>query len=69
MRKLKILTWHKHGSYLHYLTRLPHDFYVLSKPDRSAGYGGRSGSVSWGDNVHEMPVDDVRHADFDCILF
>lgn len=69
MRKLKILTWHTHGSYLYYLTQLPHDFYVLSKPDRPAGYSGRSGHIPWGDNVFDMPVDDVRHAQFDCIIY
>lgn len=69
MRRLKILTWHTHGSYLYYLTQLPHDFYVLSKPDRPAGYGGRSGHIPWGENVHDMPVDAVQQADFDCIIF
>ena len=43
MRPLKILTWHTHGSYLLYLTQVPHEFYVLSKPDRPPGYAGRSG--------------------------
>lgn len=69
MRRLKILTWHTHGSYLYYLTQLPHDFYVMSKPDRCAGYGGRSGHMKWGDNVHDMPVDEARDAEFDCIVF
>ncbi|MGN6389803.1 MAG: glycosyltransferase family 1 protein, partial [Burkholderiaceae bacterium] len=69
MRRLKILTWHTHGSYLYYLTQLPHDFYVMSNPDRSAGYGGRSGHMKWGDNVHDMPVDQARDAEFDCIVF
>jgi len=69
MRRLKILTWHTHGSYLYYLTQAPHDFYVLSRPGRPAGYGGRSGHMPWGDNVHDMPIDEVQRAEFDCILF
>jgi len=69
MRRLKILTWHTHGSYLYYLTQAPHDFYVLSKPDRPPGYGGRSGHMPWGDNVHDMPIDEVQRTEFDCILF
>lgn len=69
MRRLKILTWHTHGSYLYYLTQLPHDFYVMSKPDRPAGYGGRSGHIPWGSNVIDMPVDRVRDESFDCIIF
>ena len=69
MRRLKILTWHTHGSYLYYLTQLPHDFYVLSKPERPPGYGGRSGHIPWGDNVHDLPVAAARDAQFDCIIF
>lgn len=69
MRPLKILTWHTHGSYLYYLTQAPHHFYVLSKPGRPPGYGGRCGSITWGDNVHDMPVERVRQYEFDCIVF
>ena len=69
MRPLKILTWHTHGSYLYYLTQVPHEFYVLSKPGRPPGYGGRCGHLPWGDNVIDMPVDEVARHEFDCILF
>lgn len=69
MKRLKILTWHTHGNYLYYLTQAPHDFYVLSLPERSPGYGGRCGDLPWGDNVFDMPVDQVRKRQFDCILF
>lgn len=68
-KRLKILTWHTHGSYLYYLTQAPHDFYVLSKPDRPPGYGGRCGHIPWGDNVIDMPVSEVKDHQFDCILF
>ncbi|QDZ27055.1 glycosyltransferase family 4 protein [Noviherbaspirillum sp. UKPF54] len=68
-RRLKILTWHTHGSYLYYLTQAPHDFYVLSKPDRPPGYGGRCGHIPWGDNVIDLPVDEAKDCQFDCILF
>ncbi len=69
MRRLKILTWHTHGSYLYYLTRAPHDFYVLSKPDRPPGYGGRCGHMPWGDNLIDLPVSEAKDVEFDCILF
>ena len=69
MRRLKILTWHTHGAYLYYLTQAPHDFYVLSKPGRPAGYGGRCGHLPWGDNVHDLPVDEARRQPLDLILF
>jgi hypothetical protein len=69
MCRLKILTWHTHGSYLYYLTQAPHDFYVLSKPERPPGYGGRCGHIPWGDNVFDLPVKQAKDAQFDCILF
>jgi hypothetical protein len=69
MRRLKILTWHTHGSYLYYLTQVPHDFYVLSKPGRPPGYVGRSGQFPWGANVHDLPVEQAPSTPLDCILF
>ena len=69
MRRLKVLTWHTHGAYLYYLTQAPHDFYVLSKPGRPAGYGGRSGHIPWGANVHDLPADEAARQPFDCIVF
>ncbi|HSN20874.1 MAG TPA: glycosyltransferase family 4 protein [Usitatibacter sp.] len=68
-RPLRILTWHVHGNYLYYLTQVPHDWYVLSKPGRPPGYAGRAGQLPWGDNVHELPVDHIGEMQFDCILY
>jgi hypothetical protein len=68
--RLKILTWHVHGSYLYYLSHIPHDIYVPLKDGRQEGYGGRAGSLPWPSNLVEIPADDVRHArDFDVVLF
>lgn len=69
MRPLKILTWHTHGSYLYYLAQAPHLFYVLSKPDRPPGYGGRCGHMPWGDNVIDMPAAELPGRQFDCVVF
>ena len=69
MRPLKILTWQTHGSYLYYLTQTPHAFYVLSKPGYPPGYGGRSGQMPFGPNVHDMPAARARQEQFDCIIF
>jgi hypothetical protein len=69
MRPLNILTWHTHGSYLYYLTQAPHQFYVLSRPGRPPGYGGRCGHIPWGDNVHDLPVEYARAQQLDCIIF
>ena len=69
MRRLKILTWHTHGAYLYYLTQAPHDFYVLSKPGRPPGYGGRCGHMPWGPNVHDLPVAQAQRQPLDLIIF
>ncbi len=66
---MKILTWHIHGNYLYYLTQSQHDFYIPIKPGRPAGYGGRNGTFPWGDNVHEVPAEEVRNLKLDLILF
>jgi glycosyltransferase involved in cell wall biosynthesis len=69
MRPLRILTWHTHGNYLFSLTRAPHEFYVLSKPGRPRGYAGRCGATPWGPHVHDLPVDQARRQELDCIVF
>ena len=69
MRRLNVLTWHTHGSYLYYLSHAPHDFHVLVKPGRPSGYGGRCGPFPFGPNVHDLPADLARTQTFDCILF
>jgi hypothetical protein len=69
MRRLRILTWQVHGNYLYYLTHAPHEFFILSKPGQPPGYGGRNGTLPWGDNVHDCPVESVRNRSFDCVLF
>ncbi|HYG41058.1 MAG TPA: glycosyltransferase [Cytophagales bacterium] len=68
-KSLRILTWHVHGSYLYYLTQTPCEFYLPVKEGRPEGYGGRSGSFIWGDNVQEIKVSELRDLEFDCILF
>lgn len=69
MRRLNILTWHVHGSYLYYLSRIPHRLYVPVKPGRPAGYGGRAAGLPWPDNVVEVPAGQVRDLELDCVLF
>ncbi|HEY9763039.1 MAG TPA: glycosyltransferase [Trichocoleus sp.] len=69
MKRLKIFTWHIHGSYLYYLTQAPHDFYVPVKPGKPEGYGGKLPGFDWGNNVHEVSAEDVPNLSFDCILF
>ena len=67
--RLRILTWHVHGNYLWYLTQVPHEFYLVTDRDRTTHHSGRSGTLPWGDNVHEAPVDQIRDMEFDVILW
>jgi hypothetical protein len=69
MRRLNVLTWHTHGSYLYYLSQAPHEFHVLMQPGRPPGYGGRGGPFPFGPNVHDLPAGQARQRQFDCILF
>ena len=68
-RNLRILTWHVHGNYLYYLSHIPHELWLVTDAQRSPHHSGRSGTLPWHANVHEVPVDQVRNADFDVVLF
>lgn len=69
MRRLRILIWHVHGSYLYYLSHLPHDFYVPVAPGRPPGYVGLPpGGFPWPLNLHEVPAEDLRRVPLDCVI-
>jgi glycosyltransferase involved in cell wall biosynthesis len=68
-RRLRILTWHVHGNYLWYLSQVPHDWFLVTDAQRSPHHGGRSGTLPWGPNVHEVAQDAVKHERFDAVLF
>jgi len=68
-RRLRVLTWHVHGSYLWYLSHIPHDWYLPVKAGRPPGFVGRTGSRRWPDHVHEVPAEEVAAVDLDCVLF
>lgn len=63
----KVLTWHVHGNYLYYLTQADCDFYLPTGD--GPGYGGRTPNFAWGDNVYEVPIDQVSKLDLDCVIF
>ncbi len=65
----RVLTWHVHGSYLAYLARGDYDLFLPVRPDRAHPYGGRTSAFDWPDSVHEIPVDEVPRARFDCVLY
>lgn len=67
--RLKIFTWHIHGSYLFYLSQGNYDIYIPTKPEKTEGYYGRGETFPFGPNVIEIAAEDVKNQQFDCILF
>ena len=69
MRRLNILTWHIHGSYLNTLARIEHNWYLPIKPGRPEGYGGRGPTFDLPDYVCEVPAEQVRDLKLDLIIY
>jgi hypothetical protein len=67
--RLKIFTWHIHGSYLYYLSHCNFDIFIPVNDKKNEGYYGRGKTFLFGDNVIEVPVAEVKNLHFDCILF
>ena len=68
-RKINIFTWHIHGSYLYYLSQGDYNIYIPVKTVKTEGYYGRGKTFPFGSNVIEVPADEVKNMEFDCILF
>ena len=69
MQRLKILTWHVHGSYLNTLAQLEQDWYLPVRPGRPEGYGGRAATFAMPSYVREVHAEAVRDLDLDLILY
>jgi hypothetical protein len=69
MRPIRVLTWHVHGNYLYYLSQAAAVFYLPVSPCGGPGYGGRGRTFPFGPNVIDVPADEVRRLDLDCVLF
>jgi glycosyltransferase involved in cell wall biosynthesis len=69
MRRLNILTWHIHGSYLNTLARIDHNWYLPIKPGRPEGYGGRGPTFDLPSYVREVPAEQVRDLKLDLVIY
>jgi glycosyltransferase involved in cell wall biosynthesis len=67
--RLRIFTWHIHGSYLYYLSQGDYDIYIPVTKEKNEGYYGRGSTFPFGKNVIEVDAADVKNLEFDCILF
>jgi hypothetical protein len=64
VKRLRILIWHIHGSYLDAITSVEHDWYLPVQP---GSYGGRRwSSPEW---VHDVPAERVCELDLDLVIF
>lgn len=52
-----------------YLSQGNYDIYIPTKDERTEGYYGRGETFPFGQNVIEVPAEEVKNHDFDCILF
>lgn len=64
MRRLRILTWHVHGSYLYYLSHIPHDIYLLTDD-----HPGLTSSFSWPKNLREVTLEHVSSLNVDVVIY
>lgn len=69
MKRLKILIWHIHGSYLNALGRIEHDWFLPVKPGCPEGYGGRGRTFDMPPWAREVPAERVRELDLDLIVY
>ncbi|MCF0069624.1 glycosyltransferase family 4 protein [Dyadobacter sp. CY261] len=67
--RLRIFTWHIHGSYLYYFSQGNYDIFIPVSDTRTEGYYGRGETFPFGPNVIEVDAAEVRNIEFDCILF
>lgn len=68
MRRLRIFTWNIHGSYLFYLAQGNYDIYIPYNQQRSERYVGRGETFPYGENVMEIPAEQVQQLEFDLLL-
>jgi hypothetical protein len=69
MRKLNVLVWQIHGSYLNTLVQAPHRFYLPTKPGKPEGYGGRGPTYPWSPDTVEVPAEEVRNVALDLVIY
>jgi len=65
---LQVLTWHVHGSYLAALAAVPVDWWLPVRSGRPEGYGGRTPSYDWPENVREVDVTAVAGLELDVVV-
>lgn len=68
-KRIKIFTWHIHGTYLYYLSLGDYEIYIPKSKEAKPGYVGLGTTFPFGENVHEVDENEVKNLELDCILF
>ncbi len=68
-KRIRIFTWHIHGSYLFYLSQGNYDIFIPVNEQKSDRYCGRGHTFPFGANVIEVNAGEVKNLDFDVLLF
>jgi glycosyltransferase involved in cell wall biosynthesis len=68
-KNISIFTWHIHGSYLYYLSQGNFTIYIPVSASRTNRNIGRGETFPFGENVIEVPLEEIKQLEFDCILF
>ncbi len=68
MKRLNILIWHIHGSYLNSLARIEHNWYLPVKPGCPEGYMGRGTTFDMPEYMREVPAELVRDVHLDLVI-
>jgi glycosyltransferase involved in cell wall biosynthesis len=66
---ITVFTWHIHGTYLYYLSQGNYKIYIPVTKEKQEGYYGKGKTFPFGDNVIEIPAEEVKNFKFDCVLF
>ena len=66
---ISVFTWHIHGSYLYYLSQGNYQICIPVTKEKQEGYYGKGNTFPFGDNIIEVPAEEVKNLQFDCILF
>jgi hypothetical protein len=69
VRRLTILTWHVHGSYLDALGHTGQDIVVPMRPGRPERFAGRPDDATWPASIREVAAHEVRDLDVDLVLY
>lgn len=65
---MRILMWHVHGSWTTAFVQGRHDVVIPVDAARGPDGRGRARTWVWPDRVHEVPVQELDDADFDCVI-